>query len=361
MLQQKELQKLTAIMMASPAFATPKLVTMRRRTDFTSASVQSSSPEAKRRKSFNEEAKVQNELAARIVQHPVNVPVPSEASIKALFEAALQTYGSNSDNICTSDQEYLRPAGILSLEQVLLPAIALEEEKALKKVQSKVQRDVPQYRSAMEQTRRLVRQSILAAMQAVSESRTIRCQKQEERREQDAKERRIERQARALIKAQEHERYMELREKERQEKAAKVKQMLKKKLPKNQELWKEVIVLTSSITQLEKEERLWLQADKALMRSQELNDSDDSEQLTKEVVVQAQKDPLQRVTENSMQDIVIASTRIQQSLSLVRDVIEESEQVRKELYQKYRKDHQFHGYQGAKNAAGLIRFLSQEQ
>ena len=120
-------------------------------------------------------------------------------------------------------------------------------------------------------------------------------------------------------------------------------------------------MLTSSITQLEKEERLWLQADKALMRSQELNNSDDSEQLTKEVVVQAQKDPLQRVTENSMQDIMIASTRIQQSLSLVRDVIEESEQVRKELYQKYRKDHQFHGYQGAKNAAVLIRFLSQEQ
>ena len=345
----------------SPLFATPKLVTTRRRTNFRSTSLPSTtSPEAKRQKSNDEVKAQEDELATRIVQHPTKVPVPSEASIKALFDAALQTYGSSNSDICTSDQEYLKPAGILSLEQVLLPAIALEEEKALKRVQSKVQRDVPHYRSTMEQTRRLVRQSMVAAMQAVSESRAMRCQKQQERREQQAKERRIEREARAIVQEQEKERAMERRKQERLEQAAKERQMLKKQLPKNQELWKEVIVLTSSITQLEKEERLWIQAEQALIQSQQSDDSAEEEG-TKEIVVQAEIDSLQRDTENSMQDIMIASTRIQQGLKLVRDVILESEEVRKDLYQKYRKDHQFHGYQGAKNPAGLIRFLSQEQ
>ena len=351
----------------SPLFSTPKLVTTRRRTNFrsTSSSIPSTtSPEAKRQKSYDEVKTQDEELASRVVQHPTKVPVPSEASIKVLFDAALQTYGSSNSDICTSDQEYLKPAGILSLEQVLLPAIALEEEKALKRVQSKVQRDVPHYRSTMEQTRRLVRQSMVAAMQAVSESRTMRCQKQQEWREHQAKHRRLEREARALAKEQEQERAIELRRQERLEQAAKERQMLKKQLPKNQELWKEVIVLTSSITQLEKEERLWIQAEQALIQSQQsvgtVEDGADEEG-TKEIVVQAEINSLQRDTENSMQDIMIASTRIQQSLKLVRDVILESEEVRKDLYQKYRKDHQFHGYQGAKNPAGLIRFLSQEQ
>ena len=345
----------------SPLFSTPKLVTTRRRTNFRSTSLPSTtSPEAKRQKSYDEVKVQEDELATRIVQHPTKVPVPSEASIKVLFDAALQTYGSSNSDICTSDQEYLKPAGILSLEQVLLPAIALEEEKALKRVQSKVQRDVPQYRSTMEQTRRLVRQSMVAAMQAVSESRAMRCQKQQEQREQQAKQRRIEREARVIVKEQEKEHAMERRKQERLEQAAKERQMLKKQLPKNQELWKEVIVLTSSITKLEKEERLWIQAEQALIQSQQSDDSTEEEG-TKEIVVQAEIDSLQRDTENSMQDIMIASTRIQQGLNLVRDVILESEEVRKELYQKYRKDHQFHGYQGAKNPAGLIRFLSQEQ
>jgi hypothetical protein len=129
-------------------------------------------------------------------------------------------------------------------------------------------------------------------------------------------------------------------------------------------LWKEVVVLTSSLTQLEKEERMWIQAEQDFLMivqdksSSSVPQSDEEDAI---VTIQAPKDPLQDQTEQTLQDIVLASTRIQQGLGMVLEILEESEQVRLDLYQKYRKDHQFHGYQGVRNPRGLIRFLSQEE
>jgi hypothetical protein len=73
------------------------------------------------------------------------------------------------------------------------------------------------------------------------------------------------------------------------------------------------------------------------------------------------KDELQLQLEQLVQDMSISSTRIQEGLGLVTKSVDESDQLRKQLYQTYRQDHQFHGYQGVSNPRGLIRFLSQEQ
>ena len=40
-------------------------------------------------------------------------------------------------------------------------------------------------------------------------------------------------------------------------------------------------------------------------------------------------------------------------------MVSQSADVRRELYSKYRSDHQFHGYRGNKDTKGLIAALSQ--
>lgn len=293
-------------------------------------------------------------VVVEVMNHPSKVPCPPKGSITTLFEAAMLS----KDACTTSDQEYLAPAGILSLEQVLLPAIAIEEERILKKLQATVQRDAPEYRRIVEQTRLLVRQSVAAAIQAVAESRAKRCQRQQKRRAQLVKQRNVEREAKSMAKAQERERLLVEKQKLREANAFEKKRTMQRQYPRNQELWKEVMLLTASITQLEKEERMWISAEQGLIQSQEedtvMAEPDEC------LIVTATKDELQQETENSMKDIIVAATRIQQGLKIVQDIVQESDRVRKELYQTYKNDHQFHGYQGASNPAGLIRFLSQD-
>ena len=73
------------------------------------------------------------------------------------------------------------------------------------------------------------------------------------------------------------------------------------------------------------------------------------------------KNPLQIETEEKVKDIVLASTRIQKGLGMVLKILDDSAVAQKELYDKYKRDHLFHGYQAVDNPGGLIRFLSQSQ
>ena len=148
---------------------------------------------------------------------------------------------------------------------------------------------------------------------------------------------------------------------------------LARQYPRNQELWKEVFFLTLSITQLEKEEQMWIQAEQDLIQSSSSSSNTTTtenasttpvtttmQDCPEPEVVQAPKDLLQEKAEPSFQDIVLALTHIQQGLGIILNIMEESEQVHKEMYRKYFQDHQFHGYHGVRNQKGLIRFLSQE-
>ena len=315
-------------------------------------------PEAKRRR----QQSIDKHLSA-VVAYPSDIPVPPSSTIAALYESALQESPSCSYTTMTSDQGYLKAAGVLSFEQVLLPALGIQEENALKSVQSKVQRDAPEYKFAMETCRLLVRQAVAKAIQAAAESRLQRCQRQQEIRNDKAAQRLLQQEARK--QALEKERQARALEKQRQKEVQHKERMraLSRQYPRNQELWKEVVYLTSSITQLEKEEHMWIQAEQDLIQeSAAAPTANPTNTATEEevVVVQAPKDPLQETTEQTLQDIVLASARIQQSLGNVLDIIQESEKVRKEMYHKYRQEHQFHGYQGVRNPKAMIRFLSQE-
>eukprot|EP00980_Cylindrotheca_fusiformis_P025747 scaffold14558_cov137-Cylindrotheca_fusiformis.AAC.12 len=353
--EEESTKGIVSVKMISPAKKNLHVTTRRSKSQSTENNNKNMTPEAKRQRI----AVVQD---VKAMKHPTKVPRPSKCVIAPLFEVAMNNKKREESAAALSDQQYLAPAGILSFEQVLLPAIAMEEEKALKKVQAIVQRDAPEYRRVVEQSRLLVRQSVMAAMQAVAESRAKRCQHQQALREQRIHEQQVEQEARQIAKQQERERKREEQRKLKEAQAAETKRRMQRQYPKNQKLWTEVMLLTSSITQLEKEERIWIRAEQGFIQSQETNTTE-PEPTTEEPtpnVVTATKDELQEETENSIKDITLAATRIQQGLRVVQDIVHESDQVRKKLYQTYKTEHQFQGYPGQSNPAGLIRFLSQD-
>jgi hypothetical protein len=337
------------------------------------------SPEMKRTKT------VVNVPHSAVVVYPKTVPIPSKRVIKALYEASLEegcegtNENSSGDMKQYNDQQHLTPAGILSFEKVLLPAIGLEEEKALKRVQSKLQRDAPEYAFLMENCRRLVRESVRCAMHEVQTSRSIRHQCQKERKQQQVAETKRVREIQQRVRKEEQERLAKELARKRETSRAEKKRYLARENPRNQELWKEIVFLTSSVAQLEREERTWIQIEQDMMRlegkqiclrkedhpngssEQRCDESVPSPSSSRAILLKAQKNPLQIETEEKVNDIILTSTRIQKGLEMILKLLTESETLRKELYCKYKKDHVFRGYQLVNKPKSLIRFLSQSQ
>ena len=171
------------------------------------ASLQSQQPEAKRSK-------------IEMLAYPADVPLPSRGLIQSLFDEAVQDTNHG-------DQQLLQDAGLLSFRQVILPALAYQEEQALKGLQSKTQRDCPELKPCVVQARKAVYGAVGAACLAVLENSTrreeYRCQKEAEWRQQ-AKEK-----------------VQQIRDEAEQQRLATRKQLqrdLKMKLPVNQILWR---------------------------------------------------------------------------------------------------------------------------
>lgn len=293
-----------------------------------------------------------------------SIPVPSKSILKALLQQALKHDKEN-------EQVQLHPAGILSLEQVLLPAVALEEEQALKRVQAKIQRDAPEYKSVVEDGRRLIRLSIRNAIQAIQVSRHQRLEIQTNRRQEALENARRERQQRREEQICQQQMELERQRQEAQEKRQQRFRSLQRQFPPNKNLWKEIVVLTRSRTQLEKEHRLWTQAreEQEVWRQNAGTTtiaSVEADSLSTRLVPnnKAQQHNtaafLQESTTRTVKDIVMASTRIQQGLLQVLNILEESEKARLQLYKEYRHNHRFQGYNNVNKPKNLIRLLSQE-
>lgn len=288
-----------------------------------------------------------------------NVTVPSKATLKALFEKALQEP--------QGDQKNLKAAGILSLEQVLLPAIAQHEEAALKRIQAKVQRDHPQHKSTVEAGRRLIRQSIRNALEAVQVSRQSRMKNQIVRRQEALEIARQERSEKLQERARQRQINLEKQREEAQQAREHRFRTLQRQYPRNKDLWKEIVVLTRSRTQLEKEERMWKNAkdqqeeyrQKVELKTSTEGDNDKEKAPAGDDVQDSVI--LHERTESTVKDMVLASKRIQQGLAQVLTILKDSEKTRQQLYKEYRRDHHFYGYQGVRNPKNLIRFLSQEE
>jgi len=318
-------------------------------------------PETKRSKT------IANVPPPAILAYPAVIPIPSKREIKALYKASLEEgcEGANGrisgNNKHYNDQEHLTPAGILSFEKILLPAIGLEEEKALKRVQSKLQRDAPEYKFVMENCRRLVRESVRSAMHEVQLSRSKRNLCQRERRHQQVLETKRAREIQQRARKEEQERLVKELARKKEISRAERKRYLARENPRNQELWKEIVFLTSSVAQLEREERMWIQIEQDMMRLEGKQNNLGKEEHPNDILLKAPKNLLQVETEEKVNDIILTSTRIQKGLEMILKLLTESETLRKELYGKYKKDHVFRGYQSVKKPKSLIRFLSQSQ
>ena len=61
--------------------------------------------------------------------------------------------------------------------------------------------------------------------------------------------------------------------------------------------------------------------------------------------------------QNIVQSITVSANRINNVLEEVSSLMEKSETMKKDLYDKYRKDHKFNGYIAEKNPKALIRAM----
>lgn len=299
-----------------------------------------------------------DQLLIQPIVYPKDVSFPSKGLVKALFEHAM-----TNDQ---SDQSALVDAGVLSFEEVLLPAIASSELQALKELQAKVQRDLPHQTDMVVRCRKTVMSSIGAAMNAVAESRAVRAIKDAQRREEteQQKERELQRQEEEMVRSE------EVREREREVLRNKHKQELIKRLPKNQELWREIVYLMTEMSKLQKEEKMWKEAAEYLDQQEreivelERQQQEEEESQTFEEVDAPQDEEISEEinkVNQTLEDISLSCVRIQQALENVSKIAEESDRVRLQLHQQYRRNHQFQGYQGIKDPKGLILSLSQSQ
>jgi len=304
------------------------------------SSITSCSPSAKRSKVM--------------LEYPSEIPIPSRGLIQCLFEEALKSAHDGS----TGSQVYLQDAGLLSLEQVLLPALAYQEEKALKKLQSVTQRDHPELKATVVQTRKAVYEAVGAACRAVKQNAAKRTVKNKERE--------------AVWHQEKEEAQQKLQEEtEKQQNLARQqrKRDLQKQLPANQSVWREAAYLMTEQNKLIAEEQQWkdaakkLQAQETALEEQE-KEAEARKQQEKKKSNEDDRHPsapeLLQVAESAM-DIRLSAVRIENALKIVATTVEQTEQARQSLYEQYCKDHQFHGYQGVHDPKGLLRALSQSQ
>jgi hypothetical protein len=292
-----------------------------------------------------------------VLSYPEQQQVPSRKSIRALYEHAMKLEGSQQ---CKISQ-----FGLLSLEEVLLPAVVKEQIQAVKKIQAKAQRDAPEVVGDIMTLRRAIYEATEAGIEA---GRNSRAQREVEQAERD----REWNEANLRAKNEELLRRRETRRLKREE-AIKAKELEKqrqflenkKKHPQNMEMWREVAMLMTELSILQKEEQAWKECQSRLneqaLRSTARDENEPVTERNHESVVNSDDDELRERLESAVKDILLCVRRVQNAVELTSKTIQESEKIRKELYEKYKTDHQFHGYKGVKNPKGLIRALSQSQ
>lgn len=299
--------------------------------------------------------------------------VPGPGILKHFLNQARQE--KVNENGETLDQVELDEAyaSMLSFEDVLLPSIGHCENHALKQMQKRVQRDLPDQVGIVVAGRVLVGSCIAKAIKAATASRLERHVFDRQREQMWTDERRAKRDENRKARAQAAESRRESEVKKLELQTLKEKREAQKKFLPNQELWREVAFLMTESSKLERECQLWKQAE-ALLDERE-NDMETKEKLYAEEK-QKQNGPDSMVGEEkendrdvaapiealqrSTEEIMCSSNQIQATLKMVTDLMLDSAKLRKDLYRRYRNDHQFEGYRGVNDPKGLIRILSQD-
>jgi hypothetical protein len=334
-------------------------------------------------------------------EYPVGVPLPNKALLKSLYQTAMK-HNRNDDNdgngndsnddtttprSTKNDQQQISDLGLLSMEDVLLPAIAYKEEQALKKIQAVVQRDYPNnnsnnnggndYVQELVLARKAVYDATRAAIQACEANRLQRRLPQQAAREATWQQERLATLQRAQQEAalQQHaaaQLQAQARERRRQER--------RDKHPVNQELWREVAYLMTEMHHLEKEERLWKDAAASLLLQQQEQEQEQQQVAAEQPLAtgkeHANDDDAMDVDDNSdkaastttptiqtvldaIDSITLSSVRVEQSLQMVADMMQQSDALRSEIYRRHEAE-RFRGYPGEREPKDLIRLLSQD-
>ena len=283
----------------------------------------------------------------------------------------------------SSHQYQLKVAGTncISMQEVILPAIAYDTNEVLKKLQAKAQRNVkdgmPDSKGkdvvdVIDTCRLVVKkctsQAITQAGQSWRDREETRQQALLERHAQDMEQqKKLRAQAklqrkeeRALAKQQSYER-------QRYEK--------QKSHPRNKKMWREVAKLMMEIQKLEKEESLWkaaLSEVKAMEQNYqppEKMDLTSLEDVTSNHLREEKQEKLCHAVEDTnletkcttlIQDVTVATERISWMLQSVSLAMNESDRLRQEAYQKYQYEgHKFYGYQTG-DSKGLFSALSMD-
>lgn len=281
--------------------------------------------------------------------------------MKDFYEAAVTVEDSHQNRLDDAD------TGLLSLEEVLVPAVARMEIDAVKAVQAKAQRDTPDAVPLLMQCRLFIFAMAGNAVEGAKQARALREAAEQEKIQEQERERQRQKEALQKQKAEERLQRREKRAKQRALEIRNRKQELKKKLPRNMELWREVAFLMTELAKLQKEEKLWKEAERImeareadLVQREKASAESQKETADKSVVVEENHDELQSNVDDVVDSIKLSSLRIQSAVDVIKKTMEDSAEVRQELYDKYSKDHIFHGYAGINDTKGLIRFLSQD-
>lgn len=295
---------------------------------------------------------------------------PSRAVIEYFYNIAMETSQEEGDQSEICAQQELSEARLLSLEDVLLPSIAHQENLALKQIQRKVQRDAPDQTHIVQAGRLAVSECLGASITAVRNSRLERKVREQRLEQVWAQERQLQREEQRKKRREE----MELRSAEeadtRKMQSLRDKREFKKQLPQNQALWREAAFLMAELSNLAKEERLWKDADVFLIeREKEVETKECTKEeekgISEDFVMTNENNEAPAVYEMEpfdqfMQSIIQSANKISSALQIVSSLLVSSGALRKEMYRKYRQDHQFQGYRGVNNPKGLVRILSQD-
>lgn len=272
---------------------------------------------------------------------------------------------------------------LLSLEDVLIPAAAQQENAAIKYHQARLQRDPTANASSIDICKSVRAYILEMASLGATAARANRLEREAAFQTQVA-EREAEAQAeRRRLRAEARQRQLErkaARAARRQQDRATRRVQDMRALPRNKELYREMAALLKDQNRLQREEKKWEEAGQklavqevevegrlqALAAEGEANgggmeEVEEGGGATLREVEQSRHlaEAVERSTQNAIDDILTSAGRVESTLTEVAALVEESDAVRRELYGKYRTDHQFHGYRGNKNTKGLIVALSQ--
>lgn len=269
--------------------------------------------------------------------------------------------------------------GLVSLQEVILPAIAYDTNAVLKKLQAKAQRNVkdgmPDHQGkdvvdVIETCRKAVSKCTSYAVKEAGKAWRDRHEKRKQAHvEQYAVEMENEKQLRAQAKLQ-RKQERALRKQQAYERQRYEKQ---KSHPRNKEMWQEVAKLMMEIQKLEKEERLWKEAltEVEAMENNfqppekmDLASLDGPKSLRVErqeaLIQSAESTDLEAKSTSMVQDVTLATERISWMLQSVSLAMEESDRLRQEAYSKYQYDgHKFYGYMTG-DSKGLFHALSMD-